>query len=182
MESHDAAGQMVGYLYQVLSTLILILDSKNDYNLLCIEKFDDIAFVEEDQPKVMIQIKHQINERGKLNDSSVDLWRSINSWCDTIQELNIDVINTSFVIITTANAPENSVAYFLSGDTKHRDTKKALTQIVTSGNGEQLNLEHCDYPYRLDMNKVTVVVDRECPVPLQQLGSGSNWLGCHLIT
>lgn len=45
----------------------------------------------------------------------------------------------------------------------------------------ELQLEHCDYPYRLDMNKVTVVVDRERPVPLQQLGSGSNWLGCHLI-
>jgi len=47
---------------------------------------------------------------------------------------------------------------------------------------KELQLEHCDYPYRLDMNKVTVVVDRERPVPLQQLGSGSNWLGCHLIT
>lgn len=45
----------------------------------------------------------------------------------------------------------------------------------------ELQLEHCNYPYRLDMNKVTVVVDRERPVPLQQLGSGSNWLGCHLI-
>lgn len=46
---------------------------------------------------------------------------------------------------------------------------------------KDLQLEHCDYPYRLDMNKVTVVVDRDRPVPLQQLGSGSNWLGCHLI-
>jgi len=46
---------------------------------------------------------------------------------------------------------------------------------------KELQLEHCDYPYRLDMNKITVVVDRERPVPLQQLGSGSNWLGCHLI-
>ena len=46
---------------------------------------------------------------------------------------------------------------------------------------KELQLEHCNYPYRLDMNKVTVVVDRERPVPLQQLGSGSNWLGCHLI-
>lgn len=46
---------------------------------------------------------------------------------------------------------------------------------------KDLQLEHCDYPYRLDMSKVTVVVDRERPVPLQQLGSGSNWLGCHLI-
>lgn len=46
-----------------------------------------------------------------------------------------------------------------------------------------LQLEHCDSPYRLDLNKVTVVVDKpERPVPLKQLGSGSNWVGVHLIT
>ena len=46
---------------------------------------------------------------------------------------------------------------------------------------KELGLEHSEYPYRLDINKLTVVVDRDRPVPLQQLGSGSNWLGCHLI-
>ena len=34
----------------------------------------------------------------------------------------------------------------------------------------------------LDLNKVTVIVDKpERPVPLKQLGSGSNWVGVHLI-
>jgi uncharacterized protein YoxC len=48
---------------------------------------------------------------------------------------------------------------------------------------KDLKLEHSDNPYRLDMNKVTVVVDKaERPVPLKQLGSGSNWVGIHLIT
>jgi len=47
---------------------------------------------------------------------------------------------------------------------------------------KELELEHSEYPYRLDLNKLTVMVDRDRPVPLQQLGSGSNWLGCHLIT
>lgn len=47
---------------------------------------------------------------------------------------------------------------------------------------KELKLEHSEYPYRLDLNKLTVMVDRDRPVPLQQLGSGSNWLGCHLIT
>lgn len=48
---------------------------------------------------------------------------------------------------------------------------------------KELRLEHCDSPYRLDLNKVTVVVDKpERPVPLKQLGSGSNWVGVHLIT
>lgn len=47
---------------------------------------------------------------------------------------------------------------------------------------KELNLEHCDNPYRLDLNKVTAVVDKpERPVPLKQLGSGSNWVGIHLI-
>lgn len=47
---------------------------------------------------------------------------------------------------------------------------------------KELELEHSECPYRLDLNKLTVMVDRDRPVPLQQLGSGSNWLGCHLIT
>lgn len=47
---------------------------------------------------------------------------------------------------------------------------------------KQLCLEHSDNPYRLDMNRVTVVVDKEDrPVPLKQMGSGSNWVGIHLI-
>lgn len=47
---------------------------------------------------------------------------------------------------------------------------------------KELELEHCDSPYRLDLNKVTVVVDKpDRPVPLKQLGSGSNWVGVHLI-
>ncbi|MCM1364522.1 MAG: DUF3732 domain-containing protein [Ruminococcus sp.] len=45
-----------------------------------------------------------------------------------------------------------------------------------------LDLEHSEFPYRFDLTKLTVMVDRDRPVPLQQLGSGSNWLGCHLIT
>ena len=47
---------------------------------------------------------------------------------------------------------------------------------------QTLELEHLENPYRLDMNKVTVVVDKpDRPVPLRQLGSGSNWVGVHLI-
>ncbi|MCR1840848.1 DUF3732 domain-containing protein [Murimonas intestini] len=71
-----------------------------------------------------------------------------------------------------------------------RDSVEERKQSVLSriqGNmtawAEELQLEHCDNPYRLDLNKVTVIVDKpERPVPLKQLGSGSNWVGVHLIT
>ena len=54
---HDASGQLSGYLYQVLSALLLLLESRNPDSQLCIEKFDDVAFVEKDKPQIMIQIK-----------------------------------------------------------------------------------------------------------------------------
>lgn len=55
-------------------------------------------------------------------------------------------------------------------------------QVDMTDWAKTLQLEHCDNPYRLDLNRVTVVVDKpERAVPLKQLGSGSNWVGVHLI-
>lgn len=45
-----------------------------------------------------------------------------------------------------------------------------------------LDLESAGVPYRLDISKLTVVADTELqPVPMDRMGSGENWLGCHLI-
>ena len=56
-------------------------------------------------------------------------------------------------------------------------------QVDMSSWAKELALEHSNCPYRLDLNKATVVVDKvDRPVPLKQLGSGSNWVGVHLIT
>lgn len=45
-----------------------------------------------------------------------------------------------------------------------------------------LELEHCGSPYRLDLKKLNVIADRaERPIPMDRMGSGENWLGCHLI-
>ena len=46
---------------------------------------------------------------------------------------------------------------------------------------KELGMEYAGSPYRLDMGRVTVIVDRERPIPLKEMGSGSNWLGSHLI-
>lgn len=73
----------------------------------------------------------------------------------------------------------------LDKDTLDERRQSALSRISVDMSewAKDLSLEHCDNPYRLDMNKATVVVDKaERPVPLKQLGSGSNWVGVHLIT
>jgi len=48
---------------------------------------------------------------------------------------------------------------------------------------QELKLEHSEYPIKLDIKKLTVVADTPMGrVPLQQMGSGENWVGYHLVT
>ncbi|KOP70271.1 hypothetical protein AMS59_20840 [Lysinibacillus sp. FJAT-14745] len=48
---------------------------------------------------------------------------------------------------------------------------------------KELALEHSDAPYRLDIKNLTVIADQEeRPIPMNRMGSGENWLGCHLIS
>ena len=70
---HDASGQLSGYFYQVLSALLLLLETKELEAQICVERFDDVAFVENDIPQIMVQIKHQLRRQGTLNDTSTDL-------------------------------------------------------------------------------------------------------------
>jgi predicted nucleic acid-binding Zn-ribbon protein len=44
-----------------------------------------------------------------------------------------------------------------------------------------LQLSHAGYAHRLDWRKLTVVADHERVIPMERMGSGENWLGCHLI-
>ncbi len=46
-----------------------------------------------------------------------------------------------------------------------------------------LQLEHSEYPLRLDLKHLTVVADGiDGPIPMERMGSGENWVGYHLIT
>ncbi len=47
---------------------------------------------------------------------------------------------------------------------------------------KELQLEHSASPVRLDMSRLTLVVDREDrPIPMDRMGSGENWVGYHLV-
>lgn len=67
-------------------------------------------------------------------------------------------------------------------DERKQSVLRRLSEDMSNW-AKYLKLEHCESPFRLDMGKVTAVIDKpERPVSLQQLGSGSNWVGVHLIT
>lgn len=46
----------------------------------------------------------------------------------------------------------------------------------------QLQLEHGNNPFRLDLKHLQIVADtRNAPIRMDSMGSGENWVSCHLI-
>ena len=146
MSDHQAAEQMIGYLYQVRYALYLLLDNDDEQTQINIEKFDDISFSHEDTPEIMIQLKHHTKKYGDLNDASTDMWRTIKVWADLISEHTIWLESTKFIIITTARAPKGTAASYLKPQTKElaRDTSTAFN-ILKRITVTSKNIKHVSY-------------------------------------
>lgn len=139
MANHNAAGQMIGYLYQVRYALNLLLQSSDPSYQISLEKFDDIAFDRDGTPVQLIQAKHHTTP-ASLTDTSTDLWRTLNVWIDTITN-NFNLLDhTGFVIITTAEAPDNSVAKLIQQQ-KYQEAFEKLKD-VTDNSSNQTNLRY----------------------------------------
>lgn len=127
MSDHQAVEQMLGYLYQVRYALFLLLDNNDEQSQISIEKFDDIAFSNDDTPEVMLQLKHHTKSSGNLTDSSTDIWRTIKVWADLVRNDTSFLTSTKFLILTTAKAPDGTAANYLKPKCKEmgRDEKSA---------------------------------------------------------
>ncbi|MCR1840845.1 hypothetical protein [Murimonas intestini] len=112
MSKHQASEQMIGYLYQVRYALALLLDDENPDFQISIEKFDDVAFSQDGEPRQLIQLKHHVQKHGNLTDASTDLWRTLKVWIDTITKIPDMLNETKFLIITTAVAPDEAASDF----------------------------------------------------------------------
>lgn len=137
MASHNAAGQMLGYLYQVRYALNLLMESEESGYQISIEKFDDIAFDRDGTPVQLIQAKHHTNP-ASLTDSSTDLWRTLNVWFDAITDDYSLLDHTDFVIITTAEVPDGSAAELI----QNRKYQEAFDKLkdATKDSKSQTNL------------------------------------------
>lgn len=112
---HGAAASALGYLFQcryaLLEGLRIVPDTPQ--LLISIEKFDDVAFEANGEPTELIQTKHHIDKAGDLSDGSVDLWKTLAIWLKRVTEDIEAPFRTRFVLMTTANAPDNSAAALL---------------------------------------------------------------------
>jgi hypothetical protein len=47
---------------------------------------------------------------------------------------------------------------------------------------QRLQLEHAEYPLRIDLRRLNIVADTDNgPLPMDTMGSGENWVGYHLV-
>lgn len=105
----NASGSLAGYLYQCRLALLLGLQmvKKKPNGHISIEKFDDIAFENDDYSKCLIQAKHHVTPKA-LSDSSVDVWKTIRIWVSDLKSGVITTSSTKRVLITTSTAPPDS--------------------------------------------------------------------------
>lgn len=157
MSSHNASGQMLGYLYQVRYALYLLLTCENPDHQISLEKFDDVAFDNDGSPKELIQLKHH-GKAGDLSDASTDLWRTLKVWIDMIRNGPSLTENTDFLIITTAMVPDNSAADMI----KKKKYEKAREILVSVAKTSQSKTNEKFY-------KAVIDLDAEMPDLLGQL-------------
>jgi len=169
MSDHQASEQMIGYLYQVRYALYLLLKNTDDQAQISIERFDDIAFSNDDSPEILIQLKHHVKAHGDLNNASTDMWRTINVWIDAIKK-NPSLINsTKFVIITTAVAPIGTAAHHLKMETGIRDSALAFQLLQNTANdsnnkshaGYYMNFNSLSEEARRSLVDKIIVIDKE---------------------
>ncbi len=137
------------------------------------------------QANIEINALYKANSNAQiykdLNERRAKVIGRISLWLDSVYLID-DSTKKKEQLIAKQNRI-NEIDELLSQDLVEDKKQSILNRMSVDMSkwAKELKLEHSEFPYRLDINKMTVVVDKERPVPLQQLGSGSNWLGCHLI-
>ena len=117
-----------------------------------------------------------------LNDRRAKVFGRISYWLE-----NVELVDNTADAKKRIKDLEDRIAEIdaiLSNDSVRDRVVSALSVIQNDMTAwaKELEMEYAGSPYRLNMGKVTVVIDHGRPIPLKEMGSGANWLGSHLIT
>ena len=125
-DKFNASASMAGYLFQCRLALLrgLQLLKKKPNGQISIEKFDDIAFENDDVVECLLQAKHHCDPKS-LSDVSVDLWKTIRIWIDKSKLSGLSASELRFALITTATAQAGSAMELLRPGASEKDVKKA---------------------------------------------------------
>lgn len=148
-DKFSAGEQGLGYIYQARLALLHLLQLPED-TAVCLEKDDDLDFVDSDGGKSLASLKHKaIGDR--LTDLSTDFWKSVNIWLIRYKRDGRAASNLRFFLFTTGTVstdsflarlrPDQSVAPDdmailpeLANDALTKSTSKLITPIALAFN------------------------------------------------
>jgi len=104
-----------------------LLDGPEERELV-LETLDDIVLGQDGTPRDLLQTKHN-SVPARLTDSSPQLWKTLRIWSSHVKGGLIRVPPTTLTLITTAEAPVDSIAAMLR-PVRGRDSAAALERLL----------------------------------------------------
>lgn len=120
-QDHSAVGPALGYYFQAIYALLLMLKSTDDAAFVSVESWDDV-YLEDGCQKELHQLKHSIDASIKIGLKSRELWKTMKVWADYCAKNN--PTSGKFVLATVADVDPDSPLVVLSDETASRDALK----------------------------------------------------------
>lgn len=106
-DDHSAIDAALGFYYQSLYGLLLIVKAIEDDAAVCLERLDDVEIALNGR-SLLVQLKHSLSEKpAGVSLASVALWKTLKAWIDVLPKVSLD--DTHFQLVTVAPLPPGSV-------------------------------------------------------------------------
>ena len=106
-DDHSAIDSALGFYYQSLYGLLVILQTVNDDAAVCLERLDDVEIAINGQ-SLYFQLKHSLSKKpAGISLASVALWKTLKAWIDVLPKISLD--DTRFQLVTVAPLSPSSV-------------------------------------------------------------------------
>jgi len=127
---HNASGSMAGYQFQCRLALLrgLQMARSKPNGHISIEKYDDIAFEDDDYAACLIQAKHSVKP-SSISDNSVDLWKTLQIWIGDLTQTLTTFSSTKYALITTSEAIDGTACAKLRPGANDDDHKEAIALL-----------------------------------------------------
>lgn len=132
--------------------------------------------------RTLAQSTDDLQAQQDINAHAAKVAGRISLYLESVKETAPDA--TLSKDISSASTRLSVLSELLDDEQSAMDLSSALNRIgvTMTALANSLQLEFAGSPYRLDLNTLTVIADSDRAIPMERMGSGENWLGCHLIS
>lgn len=112
VDDHSAIDAALGFYYQSLYGLLLIVKAVEDDAAVCLERLDDVEIALNGR-SLLVQLKHSLSKKpAGVSLASVALWKTLKAWIDVLPKVSVD--DTRFQLVTVAQLRPGSVLVLIS--------------------------------------------------------------------